>query len=282
MFDPVAATDLDAHLAGLNRSFTDWGSRDRLDWVLRPFGGQPHDVFAMREEGDLVAGSIVSYRFIASGAQTDLVGIMTGSWTDPAMRGRGLFSGMIDHSASLARDSGAVALLAFVTSENASRRRLEAAGSEMIPTWYVSTSVTGGESWTDVDDVDDALRELDRARSSRGREHARFAYPGLDDLRWQLVGRSPDVRVVTSASGALAVVERAGDTLRVLASTDSTASPWFPGTADRFAFTSSPAAAQAAAASGRARVTEGFLTVLPLSSSWQVPTAWFVESGDRI
>jgi len=281
VFEPVAATDLDAHLAGLNRSFTNWGARDRLAWVLRPFGGQPHDIFAMRESGDLVAGSIVSYRVIATGTRTEPVAVMTGSWTDPALRGRGLFSAMIDHSAALARESGAVALLAFVTSDNASRRRLEAAGSQLIPSWYVSTPAVDGETWAEVVDVDGALRELDSVRTAAGRETTRFAYPDIDDLRWQLIGRSPDVRVVESATGVLAVVEQAGATLRVLASTDATAGPWLPGIEDRFSYTTSPPDAAVASANG-VRVTDGYLTVLALSEAWQVPPTWFVESGDRI
>ncbi len=279
MFDPVEDSEYDAHLAGLNRSFANWGTRDRLDWVLRPFGGQPHDMFAMREGSTLVAGSIVSYRFIESGGRRDLVGVMTGSWTDPELRGRGAFSAMIEHSAELARAKGAVALLAFVTADNASRRRLEAAGSTMIPAWYLSAPASTGEEWSDVPEVDDALRSLGAARS--GGDLVRFAYPSIDDLRGQLVNRSAEVQVVASPAGEIAVVERAGATLRVLASTDPHCRPWLPGTVDRFSFTTDPEDAQVARELG-ARVTDGFLTVLALTTSWQCPPGWFVESGDRI
>ena len=279
MFEPVEDAEYDAHLAGLNRSFANWGTRDRLHWVLRPFGGVPQDIFAMREGGGLVAGSIVSYRFVSLGGHATLVGIMTGSWTDLELRGRGTFSAMIEHSADLARDKGAVALLAFVTADNASRRRLEAAGSTMIPAWYLSVPASTSDEWSDVLDIDEALLSLDAARS--GGDLVRFAYPSIDDLRGQLVNRSADVQVVASAAGEVAVVERAGGTLRVLASTDPYSRPWLPGTVDRFSFTTDAENARVARELG-ARVTDGFLTVLPLTTNWQCPSDWFVESGDRI
>lgn len=281
MFEPVAETRYDEHLAGLNRSFDNWGARDRLDWVLRPFGGQSHDVFAAVEPGGLVAGSIVSYRYVSSADQAELVGIMTGSWTDPSARGRGMFTSMIEHSSMLARERGAVALLAFVTSDNASRRRLEAAGSVMVPTWYLSVPAALGEPWTEVDDVDAALDIVEAARASRG-EGVRFVYPSLADLRGQLVERSPDVRILTSAAGAVAVVERAGSTVRVLASTDRGVDPHVVGASELFRFSTDPDAAAHARTTNGARVTEGFLTILPLTESWHCPATWDIESGDRI
>ncbi|MDI1289569.1 MAG: hypothetical protein PSX37_06415 [bacterium] len=281
MFEPVASHEYDAHLAGLNRSFTNWGTSDRLGWVLRPFGGQSHDIFAMREAGGLVAGSIVSYRLIESAGQPELVGVMTGSWTDPQLRGRGVFSAMIEHSADLARDRDAVALLAFVTADNGSRRRLEAAGSTMIPTWYMSAPAPAGDVWHEVLDVDDVLRHVDAARSASRGHHVRFAYPSIADLHGQLVDRSPDTRVITSTAGEIAVVERVQGTLRVLATSDPSCEPWLPGTKDRFSFTADPDAAQMARLGG-ARVTDGFLTVLSLSHGWHCPQSWLVESGDRI
>lgn len=281
MFEPVEDSEYGDYLAGLNRSFARWGTRDRLDWVLRPFGDQAHDMFAMRGGDGLVAGSIVSYRFVGGDAEPELVGIMTGSWTDPALRGRGTFSAVIDHSAVLARRRGAVALLAFVTADNASRRRLEAAGSTMIPTWYISAPAPVGDEWRVVPDVDDALHLVDVARSESGGDHARFIYPSIHDFRWQLLDRSPDVRVVASSAGEIAVVEQSDGTLRVLASSDPTCRPWLPGTLDRFTFTADPDAARIARREG-ARVTDGFVTVLPLQDNWPCPATWFVESGDRI
>ncbi len=282
MFEPVAESRYDEHLAGLNRSFDNWGGRDRLDWVLRPFGGQSHDVFAAVESGGPIAGSIVSYRYIGYGDQTDLVGIMTGSWTDPPARGRGMFTSMIEHSALLAGERGAVALLAFVTSENASRRRLEAAGSVMVPTWYLSVPAATDHPWAEVDDADSALELVDAARSARGGDVARFAYPSLADLRGQLVERSPDVRILATDAGDIAVVERAGSTARVLASTDRGADPHVVGATELFRFSTDPQAALNTRATQGARVTEGFLTVLPLVASWQCPSDWDIESGDRI
>ncbi len=283
MFEPVAPADVHAHLAGLNRSFADWGSHDRLAWVLRPFDGQAPDIFAAERGGELVAGSIVSYRVVAQADATSRVAIMTGSWTDPHMRGRGMFSAMIEHSAALAREQGAVALLAFVTSDNASRRRLEAAGSILIPTWYVSVPAASlGDAWTDAGDVDAALAVLDAHRSATAAARGRFVYPTAADLQCHLLDRSPYVRVLESTRGAVTVIERAGRTLRVLACSDASQRPSAAGIDDLFSFTSDPRSAQEATAIDGARVTPGFLTVLPLTDAWQTPSEWYIESGDRI
>jgi GNAT superfamily N-acetyltransferase len=283
VFEPVASADLDAHLAGLNRNFTNWGSRDQLDWVLRAFGGQPADAFALREDGRLAAGSIVSYRAIGQAEVTHRVGIMTASWTDPEMRGRGLFSAMIDQSADLARQRGAVALLAFVTADNASRRRLEAAGSSMTPSWYLSVPAdSDGRPWPEASDVGVALATLEVQRKEMAADRARFVYPTALDAQGHLLDRSSNVRVLASASGAIAVVQRVDRTLRVLAGTESPDLPCGPGVDDLFRFTTDARIADQAATVPGGRIKPGYLTVLPLTEGWRPPTAWFVESGDRM
>ena len=127
------------YLEALNSCFGGWGGQREFDWYFRrPFGGRVADRFVISEGGEWLAGSAVSWRRLmgADGVQR-LVGIMTGSWTLPAARGRGCFRAMIDASRQRCVEEGAAWLLAFVTKDNGSRRLLQAAGSLMIPTHYL-------------------------------------------------------------------------------------------------------------------------------------------------
>ena len=131
----------DEYLAGLNRSFGHWGDRDVYAgpsserWVRAP----PTSWSC----GTNTRSSPVP-RFLPDRALRGhefLVGVMTGSWTLPAARGRGAFSQVIDESRRLLAVRGGDALIAFVTHDNASRRRLVAAGcSRFRPgTWPRTT-----------------------------------------------------------------------------------------------------------------------------------------------
>lgn len=129
------------YLQSLNACFPGWGDERAYEWALRRrVGGPATDVMLLRDGGELLAGSAVSYRtLVTEDGRRALVGIMTGSWTLPAARGRGAFTKIIDESVALTREHGGALLLAFVTETNASFRRLEAAGSVLFPTRYVSS-----------------------------------------------------------------------------------------------------------------------------------------------
>lgn len=129
------------YLQSLNACFPGWGDERAFEWALRRrVGGPATDLMLLREGGELLAGSAVSYRTLETGSgKRALVGIMTGSWTLPAARGRGAFTKIIDESVALTRVQGGALLLAFVTETNASFRRLQAAGSVLFPTRYVSS-----------------------------------------------------------------------------------------------------------------------------------------------
>ncbi len=131
----------DDYLAGLNRSFGRWGDRSMYSWDFeRQVGARVADLMVLRDQGRIVAGSAVSYRTVRYRDEVLLVGIMTGSWTLPEARGHGAFSLVIEESRRLVADRGGTVLTAFVTRENASRRRLVAAGCLEVPTWYVASN----------------------------------------------------------------------------------------------------------------------------------------------
>jgi hypothetical protein len=210
------------YLAGLHRSFEGWGGIETYRWAFeRTVGGPPADRMLLRLDGQLAAGSAVSYRLLrlASGAMT-LAGIMTGSWTLPEARGRGAFTRVIGESVRLASEQRAGLLLAFVTSDNPSARRLAAAGSAVFPTFYlVSTAETGvppaavvAESVEDLEGTAERLMGL-RAEEQAGSCH--FQYPDQAVWESQFLRRPGSIEVLSFDDSAWAVVEAVSGTDRV-------------------------------------------------------------------
>lgn len=211
------------YLRCLNQCFEHWGDDDDYDWCFtREVGSQPADLFVMRLNGELVAGSAVSYRKaqLGNGAEID-VGIMTGSWTLPAARGQGCFTRAVHESVELAASRGAALLLAFVTEINASSRRLAAAGSALFPTRYAFTTpdtppaAQNGPTITPVADAEAALTRMRRYLEGvrDGRFHLRF--PRSEDWRTQFLERPGDIRLVALGEQGYCVLEAAADTDRV-------------------------------------------------------------------
>ena len=135
-----------AYLAALNRCFDAWGGAERYRWCFeRRVGPLSADVIVLERDGDLVAGSAVTYRplRLPSGARVQ-AGIMTGSFTLPEERGRGHFTRLVQESRAAALERGAGLLLAFVTETNASCHVLAAARARMLRTHYVFSSA----GWT--------------------------------------------------------------------------------------------------------------------------------------
>lgn len=210
-------------LQALNVCFPGWGDERAFAWAFRrTCGGPPADLLLVREAGELIAGSAVSYRQLvtASGARA-LVGIMTGSWTLPAARGRGAFSRIIEESLALTADRGGALLLAFVTEQNASFRRLQAAGATLYPTRYV-TSTPGAAPRPPA-----RLLEHDAAAARSERwfhtferlraAGAHFAYDDLAAWAGQHLERPSRPTLLEVPGAGAALVETHGDFDRVQA-----------------------------------------------------------------
>lgn len=215
------------YLRCLNRAFGSWGDEANFAWAFeREAGSFPSDLMTMRLDGELVAGSAVSYRKarLRSGAEVD-VGIMTGSWTLPAARGQGCFTRSIEASVEVTRDRGGALLLAFVTESNASSRRLAAAGSGLFPIDYVfSTDDTPAAGQpplevTPAADVDAALSWIAGTLAGHRRGAFHLHYPTKDSLREQILGRPNPVEVLELREGgelrAACAIERVGGSDRV-------------------------------------------------------------------
>jgi GNAT superfamily N-acetyltransferase len=210
------------YLSCLNRSFHGWGGPETFRWAFeRRVGGPPADLMALRLDGRLVAGSAVSYRRVALARGTTIeAGIMTGSWTLPEARGRGAFTRVIEESLRLASRRAAGLLLAFVTEENPSARRLAAAGSAGFPTFYLfSTADTPVPSSSvdprPVEDVDGILGRLVTARSQVQAGSCHFVYPDAPVWGSQFLHRPGTIEVLSFDGTAWAVLERVASTDRI-------------------------------------------------------------------
>lgn len=206
-----------AYLDGLNACFGSWGDRDQFAWVFeRSSGSHPPDRMAIIDDGEFLAGSGISYRLvnIPNGASMP-VGIMTGSWTLPSARGRGIFTTIIEESRKRAEELGCGLLLAFVTHDNPSRRALERAGSALFPTWYAFGAAEGIEPASGASEEEPPVDEYGAAREAALGRFVRFHYPTAEAFSGQFLHRPAPVEVRRYPSG-VAILERSGDTDRVL------------------------------------------------------------------
>ncbi len=192
-----------------------------FDWAFaRQMHGQPPtDYILLSEGGETLAGSGVSYREILLPNDAAItVGIMTGSWTLPAARGRGLFSCMIEESIQITAARKGALLLAFVTADNPSCRALLKSGAAAFPTSYFVGQPEAGEVKTHVEtlaEVGDISDELISQWRQQYVGFARFGYQALDDWRSQFLYRPRRPRVFAGSDGFVMIDEQA-DTDRII------------------------------------------------------------------
>ena len=289
----------DQYLAGLNRCFGNWGDHATYRWDFeREVGARAADLMVLRDEGDIVAGSAVSYRTVRFGDDEFLIGVMTGSWTLPEARGRGAFSQVIDESRHLVSTRGGAVLIAFVTQDNASRRRLVAAGCLEVPTWYVaSTGETPAPARAPI--VEPGPSSVDELFRARGRWQAEgtgahVVYPSVEVWASQYLDRPLPVERI-SAAGCDCLVERAAVSDRLLWIDGRNPSAAMAALLARavaterqlFVFTVDARLAQAGVDLGMV-AKPGSITVLdaiegPAGAAGRLslPTDWRLQAGDR-
>ena len=206
----------------LNACFPGWGDERTFDWAFsrRMLGQPPSDYILLSEDGETLAGSGVSYREVLLPNDAAItVGIMTGSWTLPAARGRGFFSRMIEESISITAARKGALLLAYVTADNPSCRALLKSGAAPFPTSYFSrqpeagTGTTSAETLAEVGDISDEL-------ISRWQQQyvgfARFGYQATDDWRSQFLCRPSRPRILAHHTGEFVMIDEQGDTDRIV------------------------------------------------------------------
>lgn len=297
---PIDRADPDdrrRYIAGLETAFGTWGDDDRFTWAFdRSCGAGPADLAVLVDtEGRWLAGSAVTHRLVrAPSGAVEAAGIMTSSWTVPAARGRGCLTNLVEWSRELVRTRGSDLLLAFMTDTNASRRRLAAAGADLVPTWYALWDAPGlgKERQFPSPSGDQLARLAERALTPVSGAHT-ITYPDADAWAGQLLRRPDPVEVVT-VPGGCAVMERAVGTDRLLAAIadDRATEPLDPAAVlatlmasaarrgcKMFGFMIDPAWAEAARTLGAA-VQTGRLTLL--SDRARVTAPWRISSGDRM
>lgn len=278
------------YLDGLNVAFDGWGDESLYDWVFRRTAGSRRaDQIVLRTDGELLAGSGVSYRRIRGPGEEFGVGIMTGSWTLPAARGKGCFARIIEESRVLSGERGCEYLIAFVTHDNASRRRLEAAGSLMIPSRYIFTSEDEVSSTLEVDEASIDHQSLwQRIEADRdGNWH--FAYPDVGDFVGQCIDRPNPTRCLVAGTATVVIEETATADRVVVASYGGEA----PGDvlaavahraheSDRRFFAFAMGDLEVPGLTSK----EGFLTILSTGADLEAqdayPRKWRIDAGDRM
>jgi hypothetical protein len=211
------------YLAAIKSCFGSWGDENTFNWVFRRKLSFPaSDMMVLRSaDGELLAGSGVTHRRLAlANGNTIGIGIMTGSWTLPAARRQGCFGRISAESLSLTRERGGALLVAFVTEDNASARRLKAAGAALVPAHYVFTTVETSRPRNAVAIHTVPLMAQTGARmheitANAGRNSVHFVYPTFDDFMSQIVKRPDPSEIVGDAVGNMCAIEQVNDTDRI-------------------------------------------------------------------
>ncbi|MEA3009089.1 MAG: hypothetical protein QOJ91_781 [Sphingomonadales bacterium] len=297
--EPAPPSSDSRYLKALQSCFGGWGGETEFDWYFRrPFAGAVADRFVIVDDDEWIAGSAVSWRKLADAGGTERrVGIMTGSWTLPAARGRGCFGTIIDHSRQLCVERGADWLIAFVTRDNPSRRQLERAGSLMIPTdylWSEEGAPAPGDGPLLVEPSAERIETLWRKHSALGEGRVRFLYEDPQAWAGQLVDRPLPTDLLQVEGRGDVLVERHAVFDRILATIPSTPDDrlelaravWaraLRGGRRFFAFTSRAEEAAGWREALDLGGTPGFITLLPgASAAPEAGLPWSIESGDRV
>jgi hypothetical protein len=310
----VNPPDLEARIGVdfLVRSFGESWTPATYHWYLqREFQGEAPDRLVLVDGALVLATAGIAYRqLLTPDGAIHRVGIMVGACVPPREQGRGrfmrLWKGAVDYCAT----RGCIALLGFVTADNASCLILRRARALQIPSSYVissnspvtSTAVT--PHFTDVvaDTADLPLSAWsDFARAAlQGQPSnwvARFHYSSIDAWRSQFIDRPHPVELLRIGDTALAIIERVGDTDR-LQWLNANAGEYAAAVAAivtrarlarrRFFTYSTVAFPEAVLHNYSLKVRAGYIMAVPTRPEHEVHVRtwatlpWWVQSGDRL
>lgn len=259
----VLAADADPaeYLAGANAAFDHWGDEATFAWAFR--GGEL--LFMDGDDGRPVCASGINYRTLFDGRQ---VAIISGAWTSPAGRGLGVFARLIEETHAIARESNRLTI-SFGRMDNVSRRRVEAAGAQVHPTYYCRSL------WTTDNPVCPPL-DLDRQDCLSSMFPTAFRYTPAE-WRTQFLERPhADIECVGRRGEWAAIIERSAGFDRVLAVSHEHALPLLASRAHAngqrlFWFALQPPALAC-------EWTDGFFATFPPADV----SAWPLQNGDRM
>jgi GNAT superfamily N-acetyltransferase len=197
------------YLDGLNACFPGWGDARLFDWCFRrQVGGPAADLLVAGDDDAPIAGSAITYRRTVRSGTEELIACMTGSWTMPEARGRGLFRAMMQASLEQARRRGCRLLIAFAADGNGSVPALASASARIVEAAYLTSpeagpAVPGGTTALPMEAAADACLAW---RAASPASH--FSYSPAE-WHGQMVGRpDQEVLALSFAPGFAAVMAR--------------------------------------------------------------------------
>jgi hypothetical protein len=274
---PVVAADARQFVSGANLAFGDWGDERFFDWAFRRVvAGRAADILLLEDGDRTIAGSAIVYRRMHCPNGEQLAAVICSSWTLPAARGRGAFTRMLAATCDIAGANNAI-VLGFGRMDNASRRRFEALGAGMHPTFYCrsipTVSSADPENLTEIEIMDAEPKLFPSAGSG-------FLYESAE-WRAQFIERPGSIECLGVRDKWAAIVEQAPGFDRVHAISDVRALPRLATRAHArgarlFFYRTQPPVTELAGFAFE--WTAGFLPTLPASRI----TDWSFQNGDRM
>lgn len=209
------------YIKNLNLCFNGWGDDILYNWVFdRKVGKYESDILVIKsDEGEVMAGSGITYRKLIKGDDLIDIGIITGSWTLPAARRKGCLAKFVEVSANLCREKNVDYITAFMMETNPSSRRLRAAGAFMFPTFHLFSpeekfSDPGSVSLRERKKDPELLREIYNQMVVTQADKIHFDYQ-LEEFRKQYIHR-PKESFILQINEDFAVMEESENAVKIL------------------------------------------------------------------
>jgi hypothetical protein len=301
----------------LNQIFPGQWNPAAYDWYMaRGFNAHGSDILVRAEGTRVLSGATLCYRQIVLGTEAPIeVGVLSAGGTLPAERGCGHYPAILQTAIQRCREKGCVAVLGFVTRNNASGRGLIRIGARAIPSFYLVSSdlarPTRGwqarplrfmcsgpsrRSGTLMEAFESLARFTVHGSEAAGAPWAHFHYERAEDWRLQFLHRPHAVRVARLAHDSYAAIESVNgtDRLQLLVCPDRKRAGHIASLAVAsaaagrkfFMYTMDPAEVTAARRS-HLRIRAGYLMLQPTGVAgvgWDrlAGADWRVQSGDRM
>ena len=185
----------------------------------RKIGGFDSDIIIIEKDGEVIAGSGITYRKISINRSIIDIAIMTSSWTLPAARKTGCFTKIIDMSRKICIGKNVPFLTAFVTEDNASYRRLKNKGSHQFASYYLFSSFKNIDTKQKlrVSLLDDHrnIEEVFYNRENMLNRYSSFYYSNIEEFESQFYCRAEETSLL-KVNNDFAIIEETSDIIKLL------------------------------------------------------------------
>ena len=286
----------DEYLECLNQAYGNWGDKQQFNWYFRRQTIFPAaDLFVIREDGKLAAGSGITYCRLQLQDEAEMsAGIITGAWTLPQYCGRGFYYRLIEESQRYAASRNVEVLFGYVTADNPGFRQLQSLGAIPFPSFYIfsteSTPIPKTDSTLErIEPSEKIVAEMFERFAESGKGFARFTYPSARDFSAQFLERPHETEILSNRNGDFAVIEKKAETnlLQLYLPRDKNnlidlVAYTLRQNRKFFTFTMQEEVASLAKNLGLG-IKGGFLTVFLTDTSTCLPAElrWKIQTGDR-